>query len=132
MKDNFIKRTPDHTEEYDPEDVKKGALLSVLSYIFVLVLIPIISEKSTEYTRFHIKQGALLSSITTGYVFLMNGVIGIARARLGSVGAAVTGLLLYAVLLFLLFLFCLGIRYAVKHRAKELPGFSVFFRKKED
>ena len=132
MKDNFISRTPDHTEEYDPEDVKKGAFLSVLSYLFVLVLIPALSERSTEYTRFHMKQGAILSVITTVYIILMNVIIGIARARLGSVGAVVIGLALYAGLLFLLFLACLGIGYAVKHRAKELPGFYLFFRNREE
>ena len=129
---NFIQRTKDHTDEFDPDETKKGRFLCIISYVFVLVLIPLLSSKSTDYVRFHAKQGLILTVISTLYVVIMNVIIGICRSVMSSVGVIIVGSLLYLLLLYLLFLAVLGIVYAVKCRAKELPGFYLFFRNREE
>lgn len=41
-----------------PEDVKKNKLMAVLSYIGILVLVPLFAgDKSSEYLRHHVNQG---------------------------------------------------------------------------
>lgn len=124
--------TKDHTEEFDAEDVARGRVLCVLSYLFVLALIPLLSSRSTDYVRFHAKQGLILSVITTVYIVFINAAIGFCRAMTGSVFTVIAGVILYAALLYLFYLAALGIGYAVKRRAKELPGFYLFFRKREE
>ncbi|MBO4422213.1 MAG: hypothetical protein J5879_02155 [Clostridia bacterium] len=126
-RDNFITRTKDLSDRFDPAETGGNKLLCVLSYLGVLVLIPLLSVKSTDYVKFHAKQGLILTVATTLYVVVMNVVSYLVRAAYGNYVFVFLGLGLYAVLFYLLFLSVLGIIYAVRGRAKLLPGMSVFF-----
>ena len=47
-------------EEFDPEDIKKNKLMSVLAYLGILVIIPILAAKDSKFARFHTNQGLIL------------------------------------------------------------------------
>ena len=128
--DNFITRTKDLSGSFDPRERERGKLLCVISYIFVLALIPLLSSSSTDYVRFHAKQGMILSAVTAVCVVLMNLASGFIRGMFGDLAYVLAGVALYAFLLYLVFLSALGISYAVRGRAKLLPGMSVFFRER--
>ena len=57
----------DTTEEYDKNDIEKGKLMSILSYISILCLIPYFAEKDNKYVRYHAIQGLNLFLISTIY-----------------------------------------------------------------
>ena len=126
-RDNFITRTRELTDSYDPADIGGGRFLCVLSYLGALVLIPLLSIKSTDYVKFHAKQGLILTIATTVYVVIMNVVSYLIRAAYGNYVFVFLGLGLYAGLFYLVFLSVLGVIYAVRGRAKLLPGMSLFF-----
>ncbi len=51
---------------FNPEDVKKNKGMGVLSYIGILVLIPLLAgDKRSEYVRFHSNQGLVLFLVST-------------------------------------------------------------------
>ena len=62
---------------FHPEDVRANKVMAVLSYIGILVLIPLLAgNKSSEYLRHHINQGlaiwigSILADILSGEGFL--------------------------------------------------------------
>lgn len=44
----------------DSKDVQENKLWALLSYFGVLVLIPLLAKKDSEFTQFHAKQGLIL------------------------------------------------------------------------
>ncbi len=42
------------------KDVKENKLWALLSYFGVLVLVPLLAKKDSEFTQFHAKQGLIL------------------------------------------------------------------------
>jgi len=55
------------------KDLRKDALLAVLSYLHVLVLIPLIFGKKDEFVHYHAKQGffLLIIWILAGFAFYL-------------------------------------------------------------
>lgn len=52
---------PDMGEYFDAEDVRKNKAMGVLSYVGILVLIPLLAgNKNSPYVRFHANQGLVL------------------------------------------------------------------------
>lgn len=52
-------------EYFHSEDVRQNKAMGVLSYIGILVLIPLLAgNKQSEYVRFHLNQGAVLFIIS--------------------------------------------------------------------
>lgn len=45
---------------WDPKDVEANKAISVLSYIGILFLIPMLAKKDSPYAQFHAKQGLVL------------------------------------------------------------------------
>ncbi len=54
-------------------DIRKDALLAILSYFYVLVLIPLIFGKKDEFIHYHAKQGLLLLIlwVLAGFTFYL-------------------------------------------------------------
>ena len=52
-----IFNTPDTTASYAAADVQNNKVMAVLSYIGILVLIPILAAKESPFARFHANQG---------------------------------------------------------------------------
>lgn len=55
-----------NSEDTQVVHVDNTVLMSVLSYIGILVLIPLLTAKENETVRFHIKQGLVLLVLETG------------------------------------------------------------------
>ena len=120
---NKILDTADHTAECDGADVEKNKILSLLSYISLLFLIPMFCAKDSKFARFHVNQGIVLF-ICELIVGLVGWVLGLILGIIPFVGV-VLGILLavvtWVVELVFLALAILGIVNAVQGKAKELP-----------
>ncbi|MBQ0126675.1 MAG: zinc ribbon domain-containing protein [Bacteroidales bacterium] len=97
----------DLTGEMDPEDINRNKVFAVLSYIGILVLIPIFCAKESRYARFHANQGLVL--------FLAELVCGaVAKILLRPWAEGLVSLVFFALAI-------MGIVYSVQGKAKELP-----------
>ena len=45
---------------FNTEDVEQNKVFGILSYIGILVLVPILAAKDSQYARFHANQGLVL------------------------------------------------------------------------
>ena len=112
---NNLNATPDHTASYDPADVQNNKVMGVLSYLGILVLIPLLAARNSPFARFHCNQGIVLAlaEVVAGVV------LGIGRRMLlvGWIFRLVGSL---ASILWIV-LAVIGILNAINGRAKELP-----------
>lgn len=143
MAANFI-NTPDTTAQFDPQDIELNNRLSLLSYLGILVLVPIFLVKRSRFARFHANQGLVLliagivsdlallvlklivGALRSGLMALLYRIDGsrvlIAMgAVLGGVVSGVFWILSVLISVALIVLAVLGIVNAVKGRARELP-----------
>ena len=109
-------KIPTKMEEQIKEENKKYA---VLSYIWILALIPMFTDKQSSFVKFHAKQGAILAIIEIGY--------GVVNVVLHALLLTISWRFFYIVdvlnvpnLLFLV-LSIIGICNAIQGREKELP-----------
>ena len=110
-KDNVWRKfmdTPDITDECDPADISRNTGLALLSYLSVLVLIPIFAGGESRFVRFHANQGLILliASVLVGALRFVP-FLGWILSRIGQL--AVLGYMI------------LGIVNVVRGRARELP-----------
>lgn len=111
--------TADTTMQFDPADVEKNKAMGVLSYLGILVLIPIFAAKDSPFARYHANQGSILCIAAILY--------GVAYSILTAVILAISWRLYFLVtiigLVGIVFavLAVIGIVNAVNGRAKELP-----------
>lgn len=120
--------TEDTTGQFHPEDIRRNKGFAVLSYIGLLVLIPIFAASRSPFARYHANQGLVLFIFNAAYSIARAIVMGILRAILcheffwpgnvafGIINAA-TGLVH---ILFLIWMI-IGIVNAAGGKAKELP-----------
>ena len=92
--------------------VEEGKSIAWLSYIGILIIIPILLQKDNSYTKFHIKQGLvlLIASIIWSIVNFFFGfipIIGLIIPLLGWI--------------FLMVLSIIGIINAIQGKEAELP-----------
>lgn len=143
MAANFI-NTPDTTAQFDPQDIELNNRLSLLSYLGILVLVPIFLVKRSRFARFHANQGLVLliagivsdlallvlkliaGALRSGLMALLYRIDGsrvlIAMgAVLGGVVSGVFWILSVLISVALIVFAVLGIVNAVKGRARELP-----------
>ncbi|MBQ7288983.1 MAG: zinc-ribbon domain-containing protein [Clostridia bacterium] len=115
-----ILETPDTTNEFDRNDITENKVMAVLSYLGILVLIPIFAAKNSKFARFHANQGLLvfLSSIA------FNLVISIIKKVFYYIAYPVYWIVnVFSPIIGLLFvvLAIIGIVNAANGKAKELP-----------
>ncbi len=108
--------TEDTTSTYSPDDIEKNKVMAILSYLGILVLIPIFAVKDSPYTKFHANQGLVLLIVEIGYSV-------ITRIINSIIGVSLVWTLLSLVNLLFLALAILGIVNAVNGKAKKLPIF---------
>lgn len=127
---NNITNTADTTAEFDQNDIQKNKLMAVLSYLGILVLIPILAAKESRYARYHANQGLILwiANMISSVVFGILGFIGgfIAGLTQISLIATLVSLLSWVVSIVFFVLMILGIINAVTGKAKELPVIGKF------
>jgi len=115
---NDFQNTPDYSGGFDPYDVQQNKTISLLSYLGILFLIPLLARPQSKYARFHVNQGIVL--------FITNIIIGILRGILNAIaGDSVlslpVSLISAAAGILVLVLMVMGIVNAVGGKAKELP-----------
>ena len=100
--------TPDTTAEFDAADIENTKILSLFSYLGILLLIPLLACKDSKFARFHVNQGLVL---------LIAGLIASVIALIPLVGWIVSAV--WSIIDLVLVI--LGIVNAVTGKAKELP-----------
>ena len=117
-----INTTPDYTASFDQNDIQQNRVMGVLSYLGILVLIPLFAARESPFARFHCNQGIVLALAEVILSFAVR-IFG----RLPLVGwiiRLVGGLGGLAVFVFAI----MGIVNAINGKAKELPlvgGFQI-------
>lgn len=98
--------TPDTTGEYDASDIKGNKLMAALSYLGILILIPLFAAKESKFARFHLNQGLLVLILSVAVWFF---------------GKVNQGLITWILNLVVFVFAVIGIVNAVSGKAKELP-----------
>lgn len=105
---------------FNTEDVEQNKVFGILSYIGILVLVPILAAKDSQYARFHANQGLvlLITDVIIGACMrILSTVLGI----IPFLGSLVAGLISAPFVILLLVLMILGIVNACSGEPKKLP-----------
>lgn len=122
-----INNTEDTTANYNVADINDNKGISVLSYIGILFLIPLLAKKDSPYAQYHAKQGfnLFLLDVAIGIVNLILGFFKVPKTVYGFVYDYETPLFVSIISWLLglgvLALAIIGIVNAVQGKAKELP-----------
>lgn len=113
---NNMMNTNDTASQFDPQDINDNKGMSVLAYIGILFLIPLLACPNSRFARYHTNQGLVLFllELAIGVVTGIFGIIPIAGLIIGGLLSAVGGI-------FTLVLMIMGIINAAQGQAKELP-----------
>lgn len=104
--------------EMDPTDVNANKVVSILGYLGILFLIPLLVAKDSPFAKFHANQGllaflvALALNTASGLICTILGIL-----HLGTLSALVAPLIGLVTLAFTV----LGIINVAQGKAKELP-----------
>ena len=101
----YSENVPSPEAAYDPADVEKNKVMAVLSYLGILVLIPIFAAKDSPFARFHANQGLIL--------FIASVIV----ETVANFTSDWVGLLTLALVVMRI----IGIVWAIQGKAKELP-----------
>ena len=118
--------TVDNTAQFTPQEIEEGKVMSILSYLGILVLVPILAGKESKYIRFHANQGLLLCLAWVVWVIADGILSAVLRAILWR-GLSLwelyrtTSWVLDLVYLVIGVLAIIGIINVLNGRAKELP-----------
>lgn len=120
------KATVDSSGDFDEEDIRSHRVFAVLSYLSILVLVPLCACRESPYVKFHVKQGINLVAATI--VTLIGRSIFVELVEMLRCPDVLTGLLsvivslpFIALLLGIAALSILGIVYVMRGKAKALP-----------
>ena len=114
-----IFNTPDTTASYSAADVQNNKAMGILSYLGILVLIPILAAKDSPFARYHANQGLVLLLCEVGFS-VASMILSVIFAFLGPLALLWT-LVSWLVSLAFLALLILGIVNAAQGLCKELP-----------
>lgn len=114
-----IMDTADTSAQFDPADIEKNKLISVLSYLGLLFLVPLFAAKESKFARFHVNQGVVLFAASFIYG-IVSAILGVIFGLIPVIGTIV-GILLGVIALVPTILMILGIYNAATGHAKELP-----------
>lgn len=106
------------TVKKSSKDVEENKGMAVLSYVWLLFLIPLLGKKDSPYAQFHARQGMALFVIWL-----------IAQLLWVVFWIPVIGqLLMIAVYVFMIYLFIKGIMNALNGKTEELPYVGSWFK----
>lgn len=116
---NELKNSKDYTYEFDASDIQNNKVMGILSYLGILVLVPIFAAKESKFARFHANQGLIVLifqaaiSITLGILAVFLSYVPVVRVLFAVIRWLIsTALVLPSVL---------GIVNAARGLAKEIP-----------
>lgn len=114
-----MNNTADTTSDFNPKDIEDNKIMALLSYLGILVLVPIFGAKESKFARFHANQGLILCVAAIVY--------GVAYSILSEIIMAISWRLHFLVSLIglvsivFVILAIMGIINVVNGKAKELP-----------
>lgn len=114
----------DYTAQYDPRDIEDNRVFAALSYLGLLILIPIFCARRSYFARFHANQGLILLLSSAAYSVVRRILTRVLDILFGSFLSIIPGafsLVTTALGIFFLILLILGIVNAATGRARELP-----------
>lgn len=116
--------TPETTGAYAQQDIDQNKTMALLSYIGLLVLVPIFAAKESSFAKFHANQGLVLLIVDV----IVSILISVLSAILVAISwrLAFVSTILWLLWIPLLALSILGIVNAVNGQAKELPVIGKF------
>ena len=116
---NEITNTKDITSEFNINDIENNKIISILSYISILVLVPIFAAKESKFARFHANQGLvlLICEAVYGVLYMILSALVLAISWRLYFVITILGFLSFAFVIFSI----LGLINAVKGEEKELP-----------
>ena len=104
----------------EAKDAQDNKLMGILSYCWLLVLVPIFAAKESKFAKFHANQGIVLCILWVAYGIvnaILSAIFYAISWRLGSLMGTLMGLVYIVIAI----LAILGIVNAVKGEKKELP-----------
>ena len=83
-----LNNTPDTTAEYDEKDIADNKVYAILSYFWILFLVPLLAAKESRFARFHANQGLVLflASIICGVIPIVGWILGVVVLILEIIG----------------------------------------------
>ena len=111
---NNMMNTADTTSQFDPQDINDNKGMSVLAYIGILFLIPLLACPNSRFARYHTNQGLVLFllELAIGVVTSIFAFIPVIGPIIGGLISAVGGIFTLVIM---------GIINAAQGQAKELP-----------
>ena len=120
-----LNNTTDTTGKFDAKDIADNKVIAILSYLGILVLVPIFGAKGSKFARFHANQGLVLCITAVVYSIAYSILTGILIAVSWRLYAAFSGIFGFVSLIFAVWVI-LGIVNAIGGKAKELPVIGKF------
>ncbi len=118
--ERFKNSAEDHTAWFTREDIEQNKAMAILSYLGILVLVPIFAAKDSRFARFHANQGLALLIALIAYGIIENILNSVFYAIWWGLGSIFSIVLNLVYLVFVVYII-LGIVNAAKGEAKELP-----------
>ena len=112
---NELMQSEDLTKNYDIQDINANKPMGILSYIGILVLVPIFTARESRFAMFHAEQGITLC-IGAHIIAFLSIIFGLIPV-VGWVFSLLFGLVGLA----LLVLMIIGIVNAANGQAKQIP-----------
>ncbi len=116
--------TADITAEFDPKDIEQNKVMALLSYLGILVLVPLFAAKESKFARFHAGQGLNLLIALVAWEIVHRVLMAVFRAILLPDAwriYSLLGTILSLVYIVFTILAIIGIVNALNGKAKELP-----------
>ena len=105
---------------FTQEDVNKNKVHGILAYIGILVLVPLLAAKDSQYARFHANQGLVLLFVEIG-LNIISKILSVAVIFVPILNAIVSAILGTAVGIISLVFLIIGIINACSGEPKKLP-----------
>lgn len=115
-----IFNTPDTTSTYTASDIQQNKVMAVLSYLGILVLVPLFAAKDSPFARFHALQGINLFILEIAFG-IVSFIITLIFAFISGILSTIWGLISWLVSLAFFVLVVIGLVNAAQGKAKELP-----------
>ncbi|MBE6936592.1 MAG: zinc ribbon domain-containing protein [Ruminococcaceae bacterium] len=115
-----FRQAEDSTAAYPMGDIQKNKGMAVLGYLGLLFLIPLLAAKDSPFARFHTNQGLVIFLCSAAYEIVQKILVGVASLVFLPLGGILEVVLEILSLVFLVYVI-LGVVYAAKGKAKELP-----------
>ena len=73
-----VPTAPKSDTYFDPQDIEKHKAVACLSYVFILFLVPLLTQKESPFAQFHAKQGMIvcIAWIVMSFILMVIPVIG--------------------------------------------------------